>query len=80
MINSLILNMTIPTTTTCNLNILDVLNSKINGNKYQLNMYSQNMMNRQTSVHCKYHSFVDVVAVVTLLMTTLEKTGQSRRR
>jgi hypothetical protein len=33
MINFIILNMTIPATTTCNSNILDVLNSKINGNK-----------------------------------------------
>jgi hypothetical protein len=33
MINSRILNMTIPATTTCNLNILDVLNNKMNGNK-----------------------------------------------
>jgi hypothetical protein len=33
MINSKILNMTIPATTTCNSNILDVLNNKMNGNK-----------------------------------------------
>jgi hypothetical protein len=33
MINSRILNMTIPATTTCNYNILDVLNSKMNGKK-----------------------------------------------
>jgi hypothetical protein len=33
MINSIILNMIIPATITCNSNILDVLNSKINGNK-----------------------------------------------
>jgi hypothetical protein len=32
-INSRILNMTIPATTTYNSNILDVLNSKMNGNK-----------------------------------------------
>jgi hypothetical protein len=33
MINFRILNMTIPATTTCNSNILDVLNSKMKGNK-----------------------------------------------
>jgi hypothetical protein len=80
MINSIILNMTIPATTTCNSNILDVLNSKMNGNKQQLNMYSQNMMNRRTAVDHTYHSFADVVVAETLLMTTLEKTGRSRRR
>jgi hypothetical protein len=72
MINSIILNMTIPSTTTCNSNILDVLNSKINRNKLQLNMYSLNMMNRQTAVDRTYHSFADVVVAVTLLITTLE--------
>jgi hypothetical protein len=72
MINSIILNMTIPVTTTCNSNILDVLNSKMNGNKQQLNMYSQNMMNRRTAVDRTYHSFADVVVAVTLLITTLE--------
>jgi hypothetical protein len=46
MINFRILNITIPATTTCNSNILDMLNNKMNGNKQQLNMYSQNMMNR----------------------------------
>jgi hypothetical protein len=33
MINSRILNMTILATNTCNSNILDVLNNKMNGNK-----------------------------------------------
>jgi hypothetical protein len=80
MINSRILNMTIPATTTCNSNILDVLNSKMNKNKKQLNMYSQNMMNRQIAVHHMYHSLADVVASVMLLMTMLEKTSRSRRR
>jgi hypothetical protein len=80
MINSKILNITIPATTTCNSNILDVLNSKMNGNKYQLNMYSQNMMNRQTAVDRTYRLFADIVVAVTLLMTILEKTGRSRRR
>jgi hypothetical protein len=37
--------MTIVTIITCNSNILDVLNNMMNGNKQQLNMYSQNMMN-----------------------------------
>jgi hypothetical protein len=32
-VNSRILNMTIPATTTCNSNILDALNNKMNGNK-----------------------------------------------
>jgi hypothetical protein len=32
-INSRILSMTTAATTTCNLNILDVLNNKMNGNK-----------------------------------------------
>jgi hypothetical protein len=32
-VNSRILNMTIPATTTCNSNILDALNSKMNGNR-----------------------------------------------
>jgi flagellar basal body rod protein FlgC len=72
MINSRILNMTIPATTTCNSNILDVLNSKMNGNKKQLNMYSQNMANRRTTVNRTYRSFADVVVAVTLLITTLE--------
>jgi hypothetical protein len=72
MINSIILNMTIRATTTCNSNILDVLNSKMNGNKQQLNMYSQNMMNRRTTIDCTYHSFADIVVAVTLLITTLE--------
>jgi hypothetical protein len=71
-INSKILIMTIPATTTCNSNILDVLNSKMNGNKQQLNMYSQNMMNRGTAVDHTYRSFADVVVAVTLLITTLE--------
>jgi hypothetical protein len=74
MINFRILNITIPATTTCNSNILDVLNSKIKGNKYQLSMYSQNMMNRRTAVDRTYRSFADVVVAVTLLITTLEKT------
>jgi hypothetical protein len=47
----------------------------MNGNKQQLNMYSQNMMNRQIAVHRMYHSFAGEVAAVTLLMTMLEKTG-----
>jgi hypothetical protein len=72
MINSIILNMTIPATITCNSNILDVLNNKINGNRQQLNMYSQNMMNRRTAVGRTYRSFADVVVAETLLMTTLE--------
>jgi hypothetical protein len=42
-------------------------------------MYSQNMMNRETRVHHMYRSLADVVVAVTLLMTTLEKTGRSRR-
>jgi hypothetical protein len=41
-------------------------------------MYSQNMMNRQIAVDRTYYSFADVVVAVTLLMTTLEKTGRSR--
>jgi hypothetical protein len=80
MINFRILNMTTLATTTCNSNILDILNNKMNGNKQQLNMYSQNMMNRQTSVHHMNRSYAGEVAAVTLLMTTLEKTGRSRRR
>jgi hypothetical protein len=72
--------MTIPGTTTCNSNILDILNSKMNGNKQQLNMYSQNMINNQTGARRTYHSLADVVAAVTLLMITLEKTGRSRWR
>jgi hypothetical protein len=80
MINSRIINMTIPATTTCNSNILDVLNSKMNKNKQQLNMYLQNMMNRQIAVHRMYHLLTDVVAAVTLLMTMLEKTDRSRGR
>jgi hypothetical protein len=75
MINSIILNMTIPATITCNSNILDVLNNKMNRNKQQLNMYLQNMMNNQTGAHRTYRSLADIVATVTLLMTTLEKTG-----
>jgi hypothetical protein len=47
MINSRILNMITLATTTCNSNILDVLNSKMNRNKQQLNIYSQNMINNQ---------------------------------
>jgi hypothetical protein len=81
MINSKILNMIIPATTiTCNSNILDVLNNKMNENKQQLNMYSRNMMNRQIVVHRTYRSLADVVAAVTLLITMFEKTGRSRRR
>jgi hypothetical protein len=72
MINSIILNMIIPAITTCNSNILDVLNSKMNGNKQQLNMHSQNMMNRRTAVDRRYRSFADVVVAVTLLITMLE--------
>jgi hypothetical protein len=71
--------MTSLATTTCNSNILDVLNNRINRNKQQLNIYSQNMMNRQTAVHRTYHSFAGEVIAVTLLMTTLEKTSQIRR-
>jgi hypothetical protein len=80
MINSIILNMTIPATTTCNSNILDVLNNKMNRNKQQLYMHSQNMMNSQTGACRTYRSLADVVTAVILLMTTLEKTGRSRRR
>jgi hypothetical protein len=80
MINYRILNMTKPATTTCNSNILNVLNNKMNRNKQQLNMYSQNMMNNQTGARRTCRSLADVVAAVTLLMTTLEKTDQSRRR
>jgi hypothetical protein len=72
MINFIILNMTIPAITTYNLNILDILNSKMNENKLQLNMYSQNMMNRRTAVDRTYRSLADILAAVTLLMTTLE--------
>jgi hypothetical protein len=42
-------------------------------------MYSKNMMNREIAVHRTYHSLADVVVAVSLLMTTLEKTGRSRR-
>jgi type II secretory pathway predicted ATPase ExeA len=80
MINSRILNMTILATITCNSNILDVLKSKMNRHKQQLNMYSQNMMNRQIVVHHTYHSFAGKVTAVTLLMITLEKIGRSSRR
>jgi hypothetical protein len=80
MINFRILNMTMLVTSTCNSNILDILNNKMNGNKQQLNMCSQNMMNKQTGTRHTYHSFSDVVIAVTLLMTTLEKTGRSRQR
>jgi hypothetical protein len=38
MINSRILNITMLATTTCNSNILDVLNTKMNGSKQQLDM------------------------------------------
>jgi hypothetical protein len=79
MINSRILNITTLATITYNSNILDVLNNKMNGNKQKLNMYSQNMMNRQKAVHHTYRSFAGEVAAVTLLITTLEKTGRSRR-
>jgi hypothetical protein len=79
MINFRILNMTTLTTTTCNSNILDVVKNKMIKNKQKLNMYSQNMMNRQTSIHGTYRSFAGEVAAVTLLMTTLEKTDRSRR-
>jgi hypothetical protein len=72
--------MTTLATTTCNSNILDVLNNKMNENNQQLNIYSQNMMNRQIAVHRTYRSFAGEVATVTLLMTTLEKTGRSRLR
>jgi hypothetical protein len=74
MINSRILNMTAVAITTCNSNILDILNNKMNRNKQQLNMYSQNMMNNQTGARRMYRSLVNIVAAVTLLMTTLEKT------
>jgi hypothetical protein len=80
MINSRMLNMTTVAITTCNSNILDVLNNKMNGNKQQLNMYSQNMMNNQRGAHCMYRSLADVVAAITLLMTMLEKTGRSRQQ
>jgi hypothetical protein len=79
MINFKILNMTTTATTTCNSNILDVLDNMMNENKQQLNMCSHNMMNRQTVACRTYRSFTDVVATVTLLMTILEKTGRSRR-
>jgi hypothetical protein len=52
----------------------------MNENKQQLNMYSQNMMNRQIVVHRTYRLLADVVAAVTLLITMFEKTGRSRRR
>jgi hypothetical protein len=52
----------------------------MNENKQQLNMYPQNMMNMQIVAHRTYCSFPDEVAAVTLLMTTLEKTGQSTLR
>jgi hypothetical protein len=80
MINSRILNITMLATTTCNSDILDVLNNKMIGNKQQLNIFLQNMMDRQIAVHCTYRSFAGEVAAVTLLMTTLEKTDRSRRR
>jgi hypothetical protein len=76
MINSKILKM--KTTTTCNSNIQDILNNNMNGNKQQLNKYSQNMKNNQIGARRMYRSLVDVVIVVTLLMTILEKIGQSR--
>jgi hypothetical protein len=49
------------------------------GNKQQLNMYSQSMMNNQTGARHTHRLLADLVAAVTLLMTMLEKTGQSRR-
>jgi uncharacterized SAM-dependent methyltransferase len=79
MINFRILNMTALATITCNSNILDVLNNKMNRNKQQLNMYSQNMINRQTTVHRMYLLFASEITVVTLLMIALKKTGRSRR-
>jgi hypothetical protein len=36
-------------------------------------MYSQKMMNKQIGAHRTYRSLADIVAAVTLLMTTLEK-------
>jgi hypothetical protein len=59
--------MTTLATTTFNSNILNVLNNKMNINKQQLNMYSQNMMNRQTAVHHTYRSYAGKVAAVMLL-------------
>jgi hypothetical protein len=38
-------------------------------------MYSQNMMNKKTTVHHTYRSLAEVVVEVMLLMTTLEKIG-----
>jgi hypothetical protein len=75
MINSRILNMTTLATITCNSNILDVLNNKMNGNKRQLNMMNNQIRTRRT-----YRLFAYIVAAVTLLMTTLVKTGQSSWR
>jgi hypothetical protein len=80
MINFRILNMTMLATTIYNSNILDVLNNKMNKNKQQLNMYSHNIMNNPTGTSRTYRSLADVVGAVTLLMTTLVKTGRSSWR
>jgi hypothetical protein len=57
MINYRILKMTTIATTICKSNIVDVLNNMMNRNKQQLNMYSQNMTNRQI-VACRTYRFV----------------------
>ena len=53
-------------TSSCNSNIIDVLNNKMNGNKQQLTMYSQNMVNNQTGACRMYRSLAEVFAAVTL--------------
>jgi hypothetical protein len=51
-------------TNTCNSNILDELNNMMKQNRQYVNIYSQNMIGKQTRTQQTYHSFGGVAGVL----------------